>query len=146
MTEVHDMSMFQKKLDELKTPVVHVLPSSSLPPSPELSSSSAKTPRTNDAHLLLACQEARLTKTGAEIDLIQQANDITSRAHEGVMKALGAGDSSSEYEAAAVFSYYCAKKGAKSLAYEVIAASGTGAGTLHYVCSTTEALPVSVHC
>ena len=128
VTEVHYMREFEAKFSELQAKTVHVLPSHSLP-----DSSATKEVDTVDGHLLMACQEARLRKSPAEIDLIQMANDISSRAHEGVMKALSAGDTHSEYEASAVFNYYCAKAGAKALAYEVIAASGTSAGTLHYI-------------
>lgn len=128
VTEVYAMREFEAKLNELQAGTVHVLPSYSLPVS-----SATKDVKQVDKYLLMACQEARLRKSPAEIDLIQQANDISSRAHEGVMKALSAGDTHSEYEASAVFQYYCAKQGSRAMAYEVIAASGTSAGTLHYI-------------
>jgi Xaa-Pro dipeptidase len=128
VSEVYYQREFEAKFKELQAQTVHTLPNYSLPTSESKSNVKAV-----DKYLLMACQEARLRKSPAEIDLIQVANDISSRAHEGVMKALGAGDTHSEHEASAVFSYYCAKSNAKSMAYEVIAASGTNAGTLHYI-------------
>jgi Xaa-Pro dipeptidase len=127
--EVYDLSHYDKTLSKLSSKSIHLMPGYTLP----TSKGSNVSIETDDRYLLLACQEARLTKTPIEIELIQQANDITSRAHEGVMRSLGSGNLSSEYEASAVFNYYCAKEGAKGLAYEVIAASGVNAGTLHYI-------------
>lgn len=124
--QVFDLSAIDKVFGKLSASNVHVLPGYTLP-------KSVKSFETVDEHLLMACQEARLTKTSYEIELIQQANDISSRAHEGVMRSLGSGNLASEYEATAVFNYYCAKQNSKGLAYEVIAASGTNAGTLHYI-------------
>lgn len=42
-----------------------------------------------DAYLLPALHKARLVKDADEIALIKQANDISSRAHETVMRVLG---------------------------------------------------------
>lgn len=134
VSKVYDVSAFQSNLASLSPRCVHVLPGYSLPNHEDASKLSAYS--TEDKYLLLASQEARLIKTPIEIELIQQANDITSRAHEGVMRSCGSGDMKSEYEGSAVFNYYCARAGAKGLAYEVIAASGTNAGTLHYIKNT----------
>lgn len=41
-------------------------------------------------HLLGALHRARLTKDAAEVALIRRANEISSRAHETVMRVLGA--------------------------------------------------------
>lgn len=135
--QVFDLSHFEKILNKLAPSTIHVLPNYDLP---ELTDSYNK----SEKYLLMACQEARLTKTSHEIELIQKANDISSRAHEGVMRSLGSGNLKSEYEAAAVFNYYCAKQNAKTLAYEVIAASGTGAATLHYI-KNNRSFPTSDH-
>lgn len=135
--QVLDLSAFNEMLAKLAPSTIHVLPEYSLP---ELSNSF----NTSDKYLLMACQEARLTKTSYEIELIQQANDISSRAHEGVMRSLGSGNLKSEYEATAVFNYYCARQNSKGLAYEVIAASGTNAGTLHYI-KNHRSFPSSEH-
>lgn len=128
VSDVRYVTEMEKTFAELPTTTIHLLPSCPLPSQIDSGKFS-----TDDKHLLLSCQIARLIKTPSEIDLIQKANNISSRAHEGVMKAYGGGDLKSEYEASAVFSYYCARAGAKSMAYEVIAASGTSAGTLHYI-------------
>ena len=127
VTDVQTVKSLKEKLEALPPQTIHLLPSYSLP------SDTSTSINTSDKYLQMACQRARLIKTAAEIDLIQLANDISSRAHEGVMRSLGAGDMHSEYEASAVFSYYCARNKAKSMAYETIAASGTSAGTLHYI-------------
>ena len=127
VTDVKTVKDLADVLSSIPADTLHLLPSYSLP-----SGVSTKI-KTADEYLQMACQRARLKKTGAEIDLIQLANDISSRAHEGVMRSLGAGDMQSEHEASAVFSYYCARSKAKALAYEIIAASGSSAGTLHYI-------------
>ena len=44
-----------------------------------------------DKYLLSALHQARLTKDKAEFELIAQANAISSRAHETVMRVLGQG-------------------------------------------------------
>jgi len=126
-SRVATLAEYSEVLKQLPTKTIHTLPGYPLPKESETEFTSS------DKHLLTACQRARLTKTAVEIDLIQMANDISSKAHEGVMRALGGGDLKTEYEASAIFSYHCARKGAKALAYEVIAASGTSAGTLHYI-------------
>ena len=43
----------------------------------------------NDSYLLAALHRARLTKTDYEITQIRRANEISSRAHEVVMRVLG---------------------------------------------------------
>lgn len=130
VTRVQTMNSFNEVVSNLPTSALHVLPGATLP-------GLADGITLDDKELLMACQYARLTKTPAEINLIQRANDISSRAHEDVMRALGSGQVASEYEASALFSYSCARRKAKSLAYEIIAASGTSAGTLHYIKNKT---------
>lgn len=124
--EVLNLDDYNELIEKISPSGIHILPNYKVP-------YSLTAYPVSDKHLLMACQEARLTKTPYEVELIQQANDISSRAHEGVMRSLGSGNLSSEYEATAVFNYYCAKQNSKGLAYEVIAASGTNAGTLHYI-------------
>ena len=46
---------------------------------------------TETQYLLTAIHQARLTKDDYEISLIRKANDISSRAHEVVMRLLGQG-------------------------------------------------------
>lgn len=129
VSQVKTVSDLDKIIQDIPCDTIQVLPTYSLPSA----SASGKAKTATDKNLLMAVQRARLIKTPVEIDLIQQANDISSRAHEGVMRALGTGDMKSEWEAGAIFSYHCARNRAKSLAYEIIAASGTSAGTLHYI-------------
>jgi Xaa-Pro dipeptidase len=70
--------------------VIHVLPTSSLYPSvPSDVSKVITTKKPDDTLLLPGIQEARITKTPQEIELIRKANAISSRAHECVMRTLG---------------------------------------------------------
>ncbi|KII91477.1 hypothetical protein PLICRDRAFT_38236 [Plicaturopsis crispa FD-325 SS-3] len=114
----------------------------------------------SDAYLLPALHHARLIKTPAEIALIRQANAISSRAHEVVMRMLGqavrgeirkgpgAGTNrpllpgewliEKEPEAEAVFVASCRREGAVHQAYLPIVAASTRASTLHYCCNDRE--------
>lgn len=66
----------------------HVLPlDSSL--FPTLAGDFKSLVKLNDSYLLAALQRARLTKTDYEITQIRKANEISSRAHEVVMRVLG---------------------------------------------------------
>ena len=107
-----------------------------------------------DKYLLEACQIARIRKDEAEIDLIREANRISSSAHEVLMRELGrfAGSRGqkpavrdrtlgegiekwqveSEGDAEALFVATCRRAGAAQ-AYLPIVASGSHASTLHYV-------------
>jgi Xaa-Pro dipeptidase len=93
---VHALSALPAVLADLATPaaLVHVLPQSALYPAlpaPALASlSSSGSAPPSDAHLLDAVQRARLIKDAHELSLIRKANDISSRAHETVMRVLGA--------------------------------------------------------
>lgn len=73
--------------------VFHVLPKGSplFPTLPEqyIGLATSRNAPITDAYLLRALHQARLTKDDAEIALIQKANDISSRAHEVVMRVLG---------------------------------------------------------
>lgn len=73
--------------------IIHTLPRNS-PLFPTLSEDSTKlVPNAvkTDAYLLPAVHKARLTKTEDEITQIRKANEISSRAHEVVMRLLGKG-------------------------------------------------------
>jgi Xaa-Pro dipeptidase len=70
--------------------VLHVLPSSNTFPTPPKEVTHQLATK-EDRYLLAALHQARLIKEGFEIDLIKQANDISSRAHEVVMRLLGQG-------------------------------------------------------
>ncbi|KAG8713598.1 hypothetical protein FRC08_013064 [Ceratobasidium sp. 394] len=115
------------------------------------------TPPPINMFLLPALHAARLTKTPYEIELIREANAISSRAHEVIMRVLGkdvkeAGGRVStkrdttavlpgqwriekEAEAEAVFVASCRREGAVHQAYMPIVASAQHAATLHYCCN-----------
>lgn len=127
--------------------VLHVLPTAPTFPA-HLQSPPA---RATDEYLFRAIAEARLTKTEEEIALMRTANEISSRAHEVVMRLLGKGVCSpppektntpllpaswlieKESEAEAVFVASCRREGAVHQAYLPIVAGSTRASTLHYV-------------
>ncbi|KIM31406.1 hypothetical protein M408DRAFT_327626 [Serendipita vermifera MAFF 305830] len=147
-------------LDGLSNCLVHTLPAS--PQFPELAVD-LKQWQTSDEYLLTALHQARLTKDAYEIELIRKANDISSRAHELVMRMLGLGvkDKSvhhsnglskkksgplmpsewritREAEAEAAFVASCRREGAVHQAYLPIVAASTRASTLHYCCNDKE--------
>jgi Xaa-Pro dipeptidase len=68
--------------------LVHVLPQTAQFPALPLLPATA---RQSTSYLLSALHRARLTKSAAEITRIRRANAISSRAHEVVMRVLGAG-------------------------------------------------------
>ncbi|KAI0338121.1 hypothetical protein BDW22DRAFT_1463235 [Trametopsis cervina] len=117
----------------------HVLPRNS-PLFPGLSEeytslTTSPNTRITDEFLLPALHRARLTKDAAEIAEIQKANEISSRAHETVMRVLGQGK---EAEAEALFVASCRREGAVHQAYLPIVAASTRASTLHYCCNDRE--------
>ncbi|EIW71477.1 hypothetical protein TREMEDRAFT_42855 [Tremella mesenterica DSM 1558] len=109
-------------------------------------------------YLLTALQRSRITKTSYEIDLLREANRISSQAHEVLMRELGKHanrrkesqkgnrkvrtgkemlsewEVKGEQDAAALFEAICKRMGA-GMSYLPICASGTRASTLHYVCN-----------
>ncbi|KAF8632709.1 hypothetical protein AX15_001733 [Amanita polypyramis BW_CC] len=113
-----------------------------------------------DMYLLAALQYTRIIKGEEEIALIKQANKISSRAHEVVMRVLGkavkgkiekgpgAGEErpllpgewliEKEAEAEAIFVASCRREGALHQAYLPIVAASTRASTLHYCCNDRE--------
>lgn len=113
-----------------------------------------------DAYLLSALHHARLTKDPDEIAEIRKANEISSRAHEVVMRVLGqavkgklqAGPGAGvdrpllpgewliekEAEAEAIFVASCRREGSIHQAYPPIVAASTRASTLHYCCNDRE--------
>tara|TARA_A100001015_G_scaffold315218_1_gene426536 strand:+ start:4152 stop:5441 length:1290 start_codon:yes stop_codon:yes gene_type:complete len=82
-----------------------------------------------DANILLGIM--RLYKSEHEIALMQQAADISSKAHISVMQMAKQG--LYEYQLAAQFKHYCEFNGCQHLAYDSIVASGKNACVLHYV-------------
>lgn len=91
VTDVLHTSSFTSSLTDALTrggALVHTLPQiSQFPTLPSLPAGA----RQSDTYLLSALHRARLIKSAAEIALIRRANDISSRAHEVVMRVLGAG-------------------------------------------------------
>lgn len=86
----------------------------------------------DDACLLLQAMDAcRVIKDEHEIKLIKRANDISSAAHTTVLQ--GIAKMANETEIHGTFLNTCVSHGAKNQAYEIIAASGANAATLHYV-------------
>ncbi|TEB24938.1 Creatinase/aminopeptidase [Coprinellus micaceus] len=110
-----------------------------------------------DAYLLPALHRARLVKDAAEIALIRKANEISSRAHETVMRVLGQAVQGkikaskeagvdrpllpsewlieTEAEAEAIFVASCRREGSIHQAYPPIVAASSRASTLHYCCN-----------
>lgn len=74
---------------------------------------------------------SRAIKTDYEIALIHKASDISSAGHKAVMQKVRLAKNEAELEA--VFKGHCIAQGSKNVAYDVIAASGRAAATLHYV-------------
>ncbi|EGO22853.1 hypothetical protein SERLADRAFT_349935, partial [Serpula lacrymans var. lacrymans S7.9] len=120
----------------------HTLPRNSplFPELPEEYTSAVLSPSNpsgavTDAYLLSALHRARLTKDEDEIRYIKHANEISSRAHEVVMRVLG---KAKEAEAEAIFVASCRREGAVHQAYLPIVAASTRASTLHYCCNDRE--------
>ena len=67
---------------------IHILPESTQYPA---HSADVRKRSTDSQYLLAAIHQARLTKDDYEIALIRKANDISSQAHEVVMRLLGQG-------------------------------------------------------
>ena len=122
-----------------------------------------------DLYLLSALHQARLIKTDDELRAIRKANEISSRAHEVVMRVLGQGVRGAmtkgkgagetrpllptewliekEAEAEAIFVASCRREGSVHQAYLPIVAASTRASTLHYCCNNREFAwgPVAPH-
>ena len=86
-------SSFVSALNAAPDALVHVLPQTSQFPAlpPSLFADASHSSSLSDAHLLSALHRARLTKSDAEVQRVRRANEISSRAHEVVMRVLGAG-------------------------------------------------------
>ncbi|KAK7529386.1 peptidase M24, structural domain-containing protein [Phyllosticta citricarpa] len=88
-------------------------------------------PRVDSTKLKEAMAVARLRKDAHEIKLIKKANDISAKAHTNVLKHIAKFNNEAQVEA--IFLDTCVSEDAKHQAYEIIAASGENAATLHYV-------------
>jgi Xaa-Pro dipeptidase len=80
--------------------------------------------------LLPAMDAARVVKTEYEVAMIRKANQVSSAAHRAVAEKIR--QFKNEREVDALFQSECAVRGAKNMAYAVIAGSGKNAATLHY--------------
>lgn len=150
-------SELEAHIAQLEETTIHTLPvTHEFPPLPSCVLDAFKKNAHCTTHLRRAFHLARLTKTPEEIELIRKANDITSCAHEVLMRELGryaakraktiaAGtkertgtegpaqwEVESEQDAEALFVATCRRMGAEQ-AYLPICASGSHASTLHYV-------------
>ncbi|KAH9024869.1 Creatinase/aminopeptidase [Lactarius pseudohatsudake] len=153
-------------------PIVHTLPETAqFPALPSFPPAM----RQSTTYLLSALHRARLAKSAAEIALIRRANAISSRAHEVVMRVLGAGvrralagpqggtqDAEAaatrvslpgewliekEADAEAIFVASCRREGAVHQAYLPTVAASTRAAMLRYCCNDREFAwgPVAAH-
>ncbi|PFH49151.1 hypothetical protein AMATHDRAFT_76332 [Amanita thiersii Skay4041] len=172
VTRVQQTSALAAAIDTLiKTfpgAIVHILPKqpSAFPVLPEeylrpfLTFGKEQGVEVSDTYLLSALQTARITKDEAEIALIRKANEISSRAHEVVMRVLGKAVKGKiekgqvtgvdrpllpgewlierEAEAEAIFVASCRREGAVHQAYLPIVAASTRASVLHYCCNDKE--------
>jgi Xaa-Pro dipeptidase len=86
--------------------------------------------RSNPYVLRHAMDSCRAIKDADEIELIREANRISSEAHRQVLKHLSQFDR--EAQAEGLFLNTCLVAGAKEQAYGPIVGSGPNAGTLHY--------------
>ncbi|KAF2442809.1 hypothetical protein P171DRAFT_49796 [Karstenula rhodostoma CBS 690.94] len=77
-----------------------------------------------------AINRCRMIKDDHEIKLIRKANDISSKAHKQVLANITRFDNEAQVEGQ--FLNVCVSNQAKEQAYDIIAASGPNAGTLHY--------------
>ncbi|KAG2043984.1 metallopeptidase family M24-domain-containing protein [Suillus americanus] len=145
--------------------VFHTLPRNSplFPTLPEEYMATIVTSETHtatDAYLLSSLHNTRLIKDENEVTMLRRANDISSRAHETVMRVLGnavqgkilqakgAGIDrpllpgewliEKEAEAEAIFVASCRREGAVHQAYLPIVAASRRAATLHYCCNDRE--------
>ncbi|KAI0643243.1 Creatinase/aminopeptidase [Trametes meyenii] len=153
----------QELVKAFPSALVHTLPASPLfptIPSQYTASFLASNTHVTEDYLLSALHRARLTKDAEEIALIKRANEISSRAHEVVMRVLGQGVRGliqrgkgagterpllpgewliqKEAEAEALFVASCRREGAEHQAYLPIVAASTRASTLHYCCNDRE--------
>jgi Xaa-Pro dipeptidase len=82
------------------------------------------------ASLQPAINQCRMIKDEHEIKLIRKANDISSKAHKQVLANVTKFHNEAQVEG--LFLNVCISHQAKQQAYDIIAASGPNAGTLHY--------------
>lgn len=80
-------------------------------------------------HAVIA--ECRVIKSQAEISLLRYVNQVSSRAHKAVMRAVRPG--MKEYQLESLFQHVCYNEGGcRHVSYTCIAATGCNASVLHY--------------
>jgi Xaa-Pro dipeptidase len=96
-------SAFVSALNAAPDALVHTLPQTSqFPTIPStIFADASHSSSSSDAYLLSALHCARLTKSDAEVQRVRHANEISSRAHEVIMRVLGAGVRTASLPAAA---------------------------------------------
>lgn len=136
VNSVQDIVGLQAYLEEFldpqsNPPIVHVLHMNERPP--RLSwerPDDGLSLQLDDKSLILAMAFARAVKTPYEIAKIRTANDISSAAHQEVLKHIKSLKNEAQVES--IFLSKCRELGAKKQAYPPIAGSGPNAAVLHY--------------
>ncbi|PGH28189.1 hypothetical protein AJ80_00079 [Polytolypa hystricis UAMH7299] len=108
-------------------PLIYVLHESQKPPAVF---AVGLEPQYDSSKLLPAMDACRVIKDDHEIGLIKRANEVTTAAHTAVLQNVSR--MQNEAEIHGTFLQTCVSQGAHSQAYEIIAASGENAATLHY--------------
>ncbi|KAH9813669.1 Xaa-Pro dipeptidase [Melampsora americana] len=126
LNEVKYQDQLLSHLTQFNKPqLILVLPNSKTDPKGlEINSSS---------NLLKALHQSRTIKTEEEIQIMKLANQISSQAHETVMKTLSKEKFKCETDPELIFVNECKRLGSNHQAYLPIFGHGTNAGTLHYV-------------
>lgn len=75
--------------------------------------------------------EMRLRKDAHEVEILRQANKISTEAHLKVMEAIRPG--MYEYQLQGILEGYCIQQGATAMAYNSIVGAGDNATVLHYI-------------
>ena len=87
--------------------------------------------KVNSTLLHPAITECRVVKSQAEISLLRYVNQVSSRAHKAVMRAVRPG--MKEYQLESLFQHVCYQEGGcRHVSYTCIAATGCNAAVLHY--------------
>jgi Xaa-Pro aminopeptidase len=98
--------------------------------SDELGKVTAKKKIVSKSKLRDILDDLRACKSPSELQLMQNANAISARAHREVMARTRPG--MREYEVQAIFESECTRSGLRHLAYPSIVATGINSAVLHY--------------
>ncbi|KAI8947333.1 peptidase M24, structural domain-containing protein [Xylaria longipes] len=133
-SDVHDVK-YNKLLSEYlnsrlaKVKTLFVLRASQMPKFAEFDSLKPRL-HIDTTSLQQVMDEARVTKSDYEIDMIRKANAVSSEAHREVARSMYGLSNECQLEAAFLSS--CTAQNAHAQAYPIIAGSGPNASTLHY--------------